>query len=164
MENVINLANRTSGEKNKNKALGSVGISTFILVSDIAWFFYRRTRYGAVRWWEILFLVISSLFLLFSLIGLLFTSSNNKYNNKISNVPLIAYNKNKEVFVVQSFYEMKEIELKKEDVLSIKIDMETNEAILSYLDKGVEKILNIGYGDFQAETRINNLINKYKEL
>ena len=42
--------------------------------------------------------------------------------------------------------------------------METNEAILSYLDKGVEKILNIGYGDFQAETRINNLINKYKEL
>ena len=164
MENVINLAHRTSGEKNKNKALTSVGISTFILLSDIAWFFYRRTRYGAVQWWEILFIIVSSTFLFFSLIGLLFTSSNNKYNNKISNVPLISYNKDKQVFIVQSFYEMKEVELKRDDVLSIRINMETNEAMLSYLEKGVEKILNIGYGNYQEESRINDLINKYKEL
>lgn len=164
MENVINLAHRTSGEKNKNKALTSVGISAFILLSDIAWFFYRRTRYGAVQWWEILFIVVSSTFLFFSLIGLLFTSSNNKYNNKISNVPLISYNKDKQVFIVQSFYEMKEVELKRDDVLSIRINMETNEAMLSYLEKGVEKILNIGYGNYQEESKINDLINKYKEL
>lgn len=164
MENVINLAHRTSGEKNKNKALTSVGISTFILLSDIAWFFYRRTRYGAVQWWEILFIIVSSTFLFFSLIGLLFTSSNNKYNNKISNVPLISYNKDKQVFIVQSFYEMKEVELKRDDVLSIRINMETNEAMLSYLEKGVEKILNIGYGNYQEESKINDLINKYKEL
>ena len=164
MENVINLAHRTSGEKNKNKALTSVGISTFILLSDIAWFFYRRTRYGAVQWWEILFIIVSSTFLFFSLIGLLFTSSNNKYNNKISNVPLISYNKDKQVFIVQSFYEMKEVELNRDDVLSIRINMETNEAMLSYLEKGVEKILNIGYGNYQEESKINDLINKYKEL
>ena len=162
MENVINLAHRTSGEKNKNKALTSVGISTFILLSDIAWFFYRRTRYGAVQWWEILFIIVSSTFLFFSLIGLLFTSSNNKYNNKISNVPLISYNKDKQVFIVQSFYEMKEVELNRDDVLSIRINMETNEAMLSYLEKGVEKILNIGYGNYQEESKINDLINKYK--
>ena len=42
--------------------------------------------------------------------------------------------------------------------------METNEAMLSYLEKGVEKILNIGYGNYQEESKINDLINKYKEL
>ena len=164
MENMhtITLASRIRVGKENKGALYNVLISLIFFLSDLSWFLFRRAKYDFVRWWEVLFLIISSVLLIFSLLGLAFSASNKKYNEKIIDVPLIAYDEIKKVFVVQSFYEMKEVELRRNEVLSIKINNKTNEAILNYLSYGVEKMLNIGYGDCQEETRINELINEYK--
>ena len=164
MENnkIISLAPRKSGERSKKNQLYSVGISFIILASDLVWFFIRRSRSYQVAWWEIVILVISGLFLLFSLLGLLFTSSNNKFNKKIANEPLIAYDTEKKVFIVQSFIEMKAQEFERGIVKSISISPESDEATLNYTKDGKEKTLIIGYATYESQNEINDLINKYK--
>lgn len=161
-ENIAILAPRKNGEKSKKTSLSSLGLSTLVLLSDVIWFIVRRLRYDSVGWWEILFLVISGTFFFFSLIGLWFSSSSSKFSKKIEDEPLIAFDTIKNVFIVQSFYEFKAVELKKEDVISIKINPENDEAILNYLKDGKAKILNIGFGDPNIENELNSKIMKYK--
>ena len=160
--NVINLAPRVTGEKSKSKRLSSLGVSALVLVSDLGWFLYRRSTSNAVLWWEILFIVISSIFVLFSLLGLMFTASNNKFSQRVADEPLIAYDNDKMVFIVQSFIEMKEKEFDRNIVNSVKINPETDEATLNYLKNDKEQSLVIGYADYHLEKEINNSIAKYK--
>ena len=161
MENnkIISLASRKSGERSKKNQLYSVGISFIILASDLVWFFMRRSRSYQVAWWEVVILVISGLF---SLLGLLFASSNNKFNKKIANEPLIAYDTEKKVFIVQSFIEMKAQEFERGIVKSISISPGSDEATLNYTKDGKEKTLIIGYATYESQNEINDLINKYK--
>lgn len=160
--NIIGIAPRKSGEKSKKSQLSSTGVAILILVSDVIWFIIRRGRETPVSWWEILVLVVSGVFLLFSLLGLLFASSNNKFNAKVANEPIIAYNTDKKVFIVQSFIEMKSVEFDKESVDSISIKPETDEVTLNYTKDNKKKTLIIGYADYHLENEINEAINKYK--
>ena len=165
MENrLIAIAPRKSGEKSKTKRLSSLGVSALILVSDLGWFGIRRSSAAQVGWWEIVILVISSIFFVLSLLGYMFTSSNNKYNKKIVNEPLIAYDSEKMTFVVQSFIEMKQMEFDRNIVDTVKINPENDEATLQYYKNDKEKILTIGYADFKLEKEINDSIKKYKEF
>lgn len=161
--NIINLAPRITGERSKTKRLSSLGVSALVLVSDIGWFLYRRSTSNAVLWWEIVLMVIPSIFVLFSLLGLMFTASNNKFSQKVVDVPLIAYDNDKLVFIVQSFIEMKEKEFDRNVVNSVKINPETDEATLNYLKNGKEQSLIIGYADYHLEKEINESILKYKQ-
>lgn len=161
--NIINLAPRITGERSKTKRLSSLGVSALVLVSDIGWFLYRRSTSNAVLWWEIVLMVISSIFVLFSLLGLMFTASNNKFSQKVADVPLIAYDNDKLVFIVQNFIEMKEKEFDRNVVNSVKINPETDEATLNYLKNGKEQSLIIGYADYHLEKEINESILKYKQ-
>ena len=161
--NIINLASRITGERSKTKRLSSLGVSALVLVSDIGWFLYRRSTSNAVLWWEIVLMVISSIFVLFSLLGLMFTASNNKFSQKVADVPLIAYDNDKLVFIVQSFIEMKEKKFDRNVVNSVKINPETDEATLNYLKNGKEQSLIIGYADYHLEKEINESILKCKQ-
>ena len=161
-DNIISLAERRNAEKSNKAAFSSLGVSTLILASDLIWFFVRRTRYDSVKWWEIMFLVISGTFFFFSLLGILFSKSTAKFNAKVANEPLIAFDKTKDVFIVESFVEFKKVEFRKEDVLSVKINPETDEATLNYTKNGKNKTLNIGYADYTLESSINNSITEYK--
>ena len=159
---IISIAERKTGEKNKTAQLSSFGISSLILISDIIWFVIRRNRYSNVGWWEIVILVVSGLFFIFSLLGLMFSSSNANFNKKVSDKPLIAFDTDKNVFIVQSFVEFKEKEFAKDDVKSITINPETDEVTLNYVNNDKEKTLIVGYTDYRLEKEINDLINKYK--
>jgi len=78
-------------------------------------------------------------------------------------VPLIAYDNDKLVFIVQSFIEMKEKEFDRNVVNSVKINSETDEATLNYLKNDKEQSLIIGYADYHLEKEINESILKYKQ-
>lgn len=160
--NLIGLAPRKNADKSKKSQLSTAGVSFLILVADIVWFVVRRSRGYSVGWWEIVIIAISGTFLLFSLLGLMFTASNNKFSNKVANEPIIAYNTEKHVFVVQSFIEMKAVEFDRNTVESISIKSETDEATLNYTKDGKKKTLNIGYADYRLQNEINEAINKYK--
>ena len=165
MENrLIAIAPRKSGEKSKTKRLSSLGVSALILVSDLGWFGIRRSLSAQVGWWEILILVISSVFFVLSLLGYMYTSSNNKYNQKIANEPLISYDSEKMTFVVQNFIEMKQMEFDRNVVNSVIINPENDEATLQYIKNDKGKTLSIGFADFKLEKGINDSIEKYKEF
>lgn len=160
--NIISIADRVSAEKDTKKGCLSSAVSLLILASDIIWFSVRRTYGRPVEWWEILILVISGLFLLFSLFGLMFTSYNNSFNKKIINEPLISYDSEKKVFLVYSFIDMKLKEFSRDDIKSVSINVETDEVTLKYKKNDKDKTLSIGYADFHLERSINDSILKYK--
>ena len=162
--NVIGLAPRKTGEKSKAKRLSSFGVSTLILASDIVWFSIRRVNGNPVGWWEILILVLSSIFFLFGLLDLLFTTSNNKFNDRVRDEPLISYDNQRMVFIVQSFVEMKAKEFDRNIVNSVKINPDTDEATLKYLKNNKEQSLNIGYAEYSLEKDINESIEKCKSI
>ena len=160
--NIVGLAERVSADKDTKKGWTSSAVSLLVLSSDIVWFSVRRNLGYNVEWWEILILVISGLFLLFSLLGLLFTRYNNNFNKKIINEPLISYDSNKKSFIVYSFIEMKQKEFDRNDIKSVSINVETDEVTLKYQKNGKDKTLNIGYADYHLERSINDSIIKYK--
>ena len=165
MENrLFVIAPRKTGEKSKARRLSSLGVSALILASDIGWFSYRRTYIPSVQWWEIVILAVSGIFFFLTLLGYWFTSSNNKFNQKVANEPLIAYDSEKMTFIVQSFIEMKQKEFDRNVVNSVKINPDNDEATLQYYKNDKELSLSIGYADCELENTINASIEKYKNL
>lgn len=162
MENndITVLAQRRSA--NKKTQFYGLSTSLVILASDLVWFIIRRSRGRAVGWWEIMFLCISGTLVLFSLIALMFNASNNKFNEKVKNTPLIAYDNVRKVYIVQSFIEMKEVTFDRLDVESVSINNENDEATLNYKKNGKNKTLFIGYADHLLEKEINDQINQIK--
>ncbi len=162
MENIEVLAQRKSGERSMKKAYSSIAGTTIVLAFDIVWFLIRRQRYAKISWWEIVLLVVSSICFLFSLLSLIFTASNNKFNTKVKDEPLIAFDKAKKAFIVQSFIEMKQLELQKDDVIGVSINGDSDEVTLRYLRNGKEKTVNIGFADSSLELDINSKIANCK--
>jgi len=160
--NIIVIATRTSIQKSRKSNFEFLGFSALVFASDLIWFLIRKNKYGTSTWWDITFLVISSILLGFALLGLLFSAGNKGFDKKVSNTPLIAFDTEKNKFIVQSYYDQKELLINPNDMVSVSISDSSDEVTLSYKENGKDKTTLIGYTNKYMETEINNKINEYK--
>ncbi len=154
---LIIIAKREDAKKNIYGALSTFVLFTVFLVMDII--FYMRDK--AV--WELVLLIISAVLVVFATLGLLFSWSNFKFAKKILNTPLITYDGDKKSFIVTDCIVHREMEIKKEDVIEVKISDE-GESYIWYNKDSKKTSTFIGYSNKGSEELINNEVQKYKNL
>lgn len=156
-ENVIVVAKRESAQRSMTGALSSFGLFTVFLIFDIV--FYVKDKYT----WELVLLIISAILAGLSLLGLLFAWSNFSYAKKVIDKPLITFNSDTNTFKVIDCIFHKEVEIKKEDVIEVKIS-DKGESYLWYNKESKKTSMFIGYSYKSSEDLINNEMLKYKNM
>ena len=156
--NIINIAPRNAEKRSKKNDIANHVISVAILGGEITWFVIRRVNSIPVKWWELFLLLASLIISILALHGLRFISSSNRFNEKVADKPLIAFDPLQNVFIVESYEDKKSLRFYRNDVNSVRIDPTTDEATLKYMKDGKVKDLPIGYADYHLEKRINDSI------
>lgn len=146
------------------RALYGTQISLLIFgvffVSDLVYYLIRRTTFGLVA------LIISSVLLGLTLIGLMFSYSNYRTNKKSGARPLIEYDESKHSFVVYDLLSNKEIVIPDDKLVEIMFPVkDVGTVSINYInEKGKKTFVSIGIGRKSEESEIRNLINQYSKV
>ncbi len=153
---IITLGKRERGTKRFWLSILCVVIIAGLFAGDL--YFYITAK----EMWNIVGLWILAAILLISVMGTGYVLSAYLYTNKIADTPLVAYDTQKEEFIVYSFLTHKEIRIKKEDAQMVKV-ADTGEAFMWRKQNGKTRITHIGYAFSGTEQLINKKIKDVKE-
>lgn len=156
-EDLIIIAKRESAQKNITGALSTFCLFSVFLIFDII--FYIRDKYT----WELVLLIISAILDGFALLALLFAWSNYGYAKRILDKPLILFDSNKNVFLVNDSIFHKDVEVLKDDVIEVRIS-DNGETYLWYKKESKKTSMFIGYSTKESQDLINNELQKYKNF
>lgn len=135
-------------------------ITALIFLSDLIIYLLRRSTVSFV------FLIITSVLLGLSLIGLLFTYSSYRSNKKNGKRPLLEYDQDKDVFVIYDLSLNKEVEIPNGKLLEIHFPTsEVGSVNINYTnEKGKKEFASIGIGRRYEESDVIKLINQYSKV
>lgn len=155
--NNIVVAKRGSARSNITGSLSTLILFSAFLVIDII--FYIRDK----STWQLVLSIISSVLVVFAILGFLFNIAHYRYSKKVADKPLIEYDQENNVFIVMDCLFKKEVMINKDDVIEIKTS-EKGETYLWYNKNLKKSSIFIGYSNKSSQDLINNEIQKYKNL
>ena len=134
-------------------ALIGVGTGVIFLGIDLL-FYFRHKAMGRGVVLEIVFMVISCIYLAVALLFLLFARSFAKANAKLANKPVISYNKEEDAFIVYNLIDLSEQHIKNSDLLCVSA-FDDGDIHIKYKKDDKEEEFSIGYGDQSDGDMIN---------
>ncbi len=150
---IIELAKREKGSKRFWLSVLYVFITAGLFIADLVFFISKRAA------WNVVGLFITSTLLIVGVVATIYIFEALLFTKKLGDTPLVAYDKEKEEFIAYNFVNHREIRIKKDDMVKIKVS-DIGEAFLWHKIGGKTRLNHIGYAFSGAEQLVNKQIKE----
>lgn len=153
---IIELAKREKGSKRFWLSVLYVFLTGGLFIVDLVFFISKRSA------WNVVGLLITSTLLIVGVVATIYIFEAIIFTKKLGDTPLVAYDTEKEEFIAYNFANHRELRVKKDDMVKIKVS-DIGEAFMWRKIAGKIRLSHIGYAFSGAEQLVNKQIKEIQQ-